>query len=145
MHQRRNFLRLLLALVALVPFWFNPTQADAATSGRVIVANIAQQRVYAYQNGRLLFAFHANMAGTARGTFRVQTKLPVAGSFVLGWRLPYWLGIYYAGNLENGFHGVAYTRGGGRTDRSLGCIVMSDANALRLYRWASVGTRVVIQ
>ena len=55
------------------------------------------------------------------------------------------MGIYYSGGLENGFHGAAINRRGGRAYNSFGCIVMAPAVAAKLYNWARVGTTVVIK
>lgn len=147
-----RFVRLIVVLVATLAALAAPTLASArevdrnpAAGGKSIVVSLAAGRVCAYQGGVVQFCTSANMRGTRRGTFRIQNKIPVAKSFALGWKLPYWMGIYYGGGLQNGFHGIAYTARGGRTGTSLGCIVMSDAGAARLYRWASVGTLVVIR
>ncbi len=145
--------RLIVVLVAALSAIAAPAVVNAAGPDRgpqagikKIVISLAAGRVCAYQGNTALFCTSANMRGTRRGTFRIQNKLPIASSFKLGWRLPYWMGIYYGGGgLQNGFHGIAYTSRGGRAGASLGCIVMPDAAALRLYRWASVGTLVVIR
>jgi len=121
-----------------------PAVAPAA-SGKRIVVNLAQQHVYAYQGNSLVFSTRANINGARRGTFHVETKMPMAASYVLGWRLPYWLGIYYGpGGIENGFHGYSLRNTGGIATNSLGCIVMPTAAAARLYAWASMGTPVMI-
>lgn len=118
---------------------------DQEAGTKKIVVSLAAGRVCAYQGNAAVFCTGANMRGTRRGNFRIQNKIPLAKSFKLGWKLPYWMGIYYGAGLQNGFHGIAYTSRGGRTGQSFGCIVMPDAAALRLYRWASVGTLVVIR
>ncbi len=115
-----------------------------ATSRRIVV-DVSSQRVYAYQGSQLVLSTPANVRGIRYGNFRVQTKLPVARAYTLGWKLPHWLGIYYAGGLENGLHGPAYTARGARTMASLGCVVMPAGAAARLYRWAHYGTRVTVQ
>jgi lipoprotein-anchoring transpeptidase ErfK/SrfK len=145
----RMLKKLLIAAALAIPTIFaGENWADAVTSnavGKRIVVDLSQQRVYAYTGGKLVFSTGANARGTARGRFRVQNKIPVAKAFTLGWRLPHWMGIYYAGSLQNGFHGTATTARGGKTNTSLGCIVMPTQQAATLYRWASVGTLVVIQ
>ncbi len=144
----RHLKTLLIALIALpaaLSFAGTADAMDTSATGRRIVVDISQQRVYAYSGNTVVFSTRANVRGTRRGTFRVQNKLPVASSFALGWKLPNWMGIYYAGGLQNGFHGPAYTARGGRTSASLGCIVMPATSAATLYRWARVGTLVVVQ
>ena len=54
--------------------------------------------------------------------------------------MPYWLGLYYAGNTENGIHGLPYNKKTGRrtweglvgTPITFGCIMLDDANAKTL-------------
>lgn len=142
---RTTFIRLILALFLGLPLFLQPAEADAA-GAKYIVVSLAQQRVYAYQGNTLVFSIRANIRGARRGTFRVQNKIPVARSSVLGWRLPYWLGIYHGkGGLQNGFHGYATTSRGNIATNSLGCIVMAPSGAARLYAWARVGTSVTIK
>ena len=142
----RTFLAVAATLTALLSFDAQVADAvDTAAVGKRIVVDISQQKVYAYYGSKLVWSTWANIRGTRRGTFRIQNKLSSARSFALGWRLPNWMGIYYAGGLQNGFHGPAYTARGGRSMTSLGCIVMPANAAATLYRWASIGTRVIVQ
>ncbi len=146
---KKGLTRLVIAACMALPALVAHTQAaDAVTTnvaGRRIIVDLSDQRVYAMNGNTIVFSTYANMRGTARGTFRVQNKIPVARAFTLGWRLPYWMGIYYAGNLQNGFHGTATTARGGKTNTSLGCIVMPTQAAATLYRWATVGTKVIVR
>ena len=145
-HLVRTFFAVAAAIAALFSFDAQIADAvDTAAVGKRIVVDISQQKVYAYYGSKLVWSTWANIRGTRRGTFRIQNKLSSARSFALGWRLPNWMGIYYAGGLQNGFHGPAYTARGGRSMTSLGCIVMPANAAATLYRWASIGTRVVVQ
>jgi len=145
-----KFIRTMSTVMAAVAtlLAFQPQVADAVDTsalGKRIVVDISQQKVYAYYGTQLVWSTWANISGIRRGTFRIQDKIPIARSFALGWRLPNWMGIYYAGGLENGFHGPAYTARGKRNMTSLGCVVMPENAAATLYRWASLGTRVVVQ
>jgi lipoprotein-anchoring transpeptidase ErfK/SrfK len=116
-----------------------------AAGAKKIVVDMSDQRVYAYQGGTLVFSVRMNARGTRGGTFRIRNKIPLAKSFALGWQLPHWMGIYSVGGLENGFHGAAIRRGGGRAYNSFGCIVMAPSSAAKLYGWARVGTLVVVR
>jgi lipoprotein-anchoring transpeptidase ErfK/SrfK len=154
--KRRSLIKVWLVLMALV-LGLPDVQPAGATSaeatetlalprGKAIVVNIGQQRVYAYNSGKLVLSVYANIRGLRRGTFRVQNKIPMGRSFKLGWRLPHWMGIYYgSGGLQNGFHGASINKRGGRDMTSLGCIVMRPGDAARLYGWASVGTPVYVR
>ena len=145
MHILRTLSRFILALVVILPL-LAATSDDALAAGRKrIVVDLSDQRVYAYSGDALVFSTHANIKGAKRGNFRIQNKLPKARSSVLGWTLPYWMGIYYVGRIQNGFHGYSIRDRGGYAANSLGCIVMPTAAAAKLYRWASVGTLVTIR
>jgi hypothetical protein len=43
---------------------------------------------------------------TRIGTFKVLDKIPNAYSNSFNIWMPYWMGIYYSGTLENGIHGL---------------------------------------
>jgi hypothetical protein len=65
--------------------------------------------------------------------------------------MPNWLGIYWAGSLENGIHALPILSNGQRlwdgylgTRVSFGCVILGIADAQTLYDWADVGTPVVI-
>ena len=141
-HFRMSFLAFVVGL--LVFTLFPPANVQAAAAKRIVV-NLSQQKLYAYQGNTLVASIAVNARGTARGTFRVQNKIPVASSIVRGWRLPYWMGIYYVGRVQNGIHGPEII--GRRTAiTSLGCVVIrSSANAAWLFKWATVGTTVSIR
>lgn len=143
MKLRKVIFLVVLVLMAL-PLFAVPHEAEAA-GGRRIIVDISDQRVYAYNGSQLVRSIPANARGTRGGNFRIRNKIPMARSYVLGWKLPYWMGIYMSGGLENGFHGTAITARGGRASNSLGCIVMSTANAQWLFSWASVGTPVTVR
>ncbi len=140
--------RVLCVLCAmLVGGWLlvSTVQEARAAARKHILVDISDQRVYAYEGDRLAFSTWANIKGLKRGRFRVQTKKPMARSIVLGWQLPYWMGIYYVGRIENGFHGPAIMRNGTRAMNSLGCIVMPEDAARKLYAWTPLGTPVTVR
>ncbi len=91
-------------------------------------------------------------SGTLPGTYRVRTKLLRAWGGTWGWWLPYWLGIYMVGSLENGIHGLPYSAGTGTrfwgqsigTPVSYGCVVLDDKAAQALFNVAYVGMPVII-
>jgi lipoprotein-anchoring transpeptidase ErfK/SrfK len=143
MKLRKVFFLIVIVLMAL-PLFALPREAEAAV-GRRIIVDISDQRVYAYNGATLVMSLPMNARGTRGGNFRIRNKIPMAKSFALGWQLPYWMGIYRSGGLENGFHGTAITARGGRSGTSLGCIVMNTANAQRLFSWARVGTPVTVR
>jgi lipoprotein-anchoring transpeptidase ErfK/SrfK len=133
-----------------------PAPQPAPASGKSIYVNLTTQRVAALQNGQAVMNFICSTGRpgqrTITGNFRVKTKLPQAYASTWGLRMPYWMGIYDAGSLENGFHSLPINRYGQKmwagllgTPASFGCIVLRDSDAAALYNWAPMGTSVVIR
>ena len=130
--------------------------AAPAAGPKRIVVDLSEQHLYAYQGDALVYSFVVSTgrrgAGTRTGTFRVLDKLPSAYSSAWNLRMPYWLGIYWAGASENGIHALPILANGQRlwagylgTPISFGCIVLGTQEARLLYEWADIGTPVVIR
>ncbi|MBE9507939.1 MAG: LysM peptidoglycan-binding domain-containing protein, partial [Chloroflexi bacterium] len=128
----------------------------ASGGGKRIVIDLSQQHLYAYQGGTLAYSFVASTgmpgAGTRTGTFSVLDKYPNAYASTWSLQMPYWLGIYWAGSLENGIHALPILPNGQRlwegylgTPVSFGCIILGTWEARTLYEWAEIGTPVIIQ
>ena len=121
--------------------------------GRRIVVDLSDQRMYVYQDGQLLWNWVVSTGRpgqeTAVGHYEVLNKLPNAYAYTWGLQMPYWLGIYWAGYLQNGIHALPI-QGNGQTlwagylgqRVSYGCVILSTENAATLYNWAPVGTPV---
>ncbi len=129
---------------------------SVSADGKVIYVSLSKQRVYAYQNGKLKYTFVVGTGlptrATKPGNFRIKTKIREAWSNVWQLRMPYWMGIYDVGKVENGFHALPINRRGGKLwagllgkPVSFGCIVLNDPDAAILYQWADMGTLVVIR
>ena len=123
---------------------------------KTILVDISDQHVYAYEKGKLIFSFIASTGrnnSTQAGRYKILDKHPRAYSDPWGFWMPYWMGIYYVGsNLENGFHSLPVLSNGvqiwgkkiGRPI-TYGCVVLKPNDMKKLYRWAGIGTAVVIQ
>lgn len=134
-----------------------PVPAPQPSGGnKRIVIDLSEQRMYVYQEGQLLYKWvlSTGMPGaeTIPGHFKVLDKIPNAYAYTWGLQMPYWLGIYWAGNLQNGIHALPILPNGqllweGYLGQrvSYGCIILSTENARTLYNWAEVGTPVDIQ
>jgi tetratricopeptide (TPR) repeat protein len=120
-----------------------------------IEVNITTQRFYAYEGDTLLYEFRTSTGlpgqDTAAGRFKVLSKIPMAHSSIWQLDMPYWLGIYYVGNIENGIHALPIrpdgtVMWGGLLGQkaSYGCIILSTEAARIIYDWAEVGTEVVV-
>ncbi len=129
---------------------------SAGSAEKRIVVDLSEQHLYAYQGERLVYSFVASTgmpgAGTRTGTFRVLDKIPNAYASTWNLQMPYWLGIYWAGSLENGIHALPILSNGERlwegylgTPVSYGCVVLGTEEARTLYEWAEVGIPVIIR
>ena len=122
---------------------------------KLIIVSISQQHVYAYQGGTLVYSFVASTGGrnsTRTGTFSILDKIPKAYGSTWDFWMPDWMGIYYAGDLEDGFHSLPLLRNGQRlwgdslgTPVTYGCIVLGIQDSRTLYNWAEIGTTVQIR
>lgn len=129
---------------------------QAAGAGKRIVVSISRQHLWAYDGDREVYSFIASTglatSPTKPGTYRVLDKIPNAYASTWNLQMPYWMGIYYVGRIENGIHALPILSSGqtlwsGYLGRpvSFGCIVLDTQAAAKLYEWADVGTAVVIQ
>ena len=144
---RTSIFRIVLVALLSVSTFIGIGASEAqAAGGKRIVVDLSQQMLYAYSGNALVFSMSVNARGTRTGNFRVQNRIALAGSIYRGWQLPYWLGIYYVGRIQNGIHGPEVLRGGRTATTSLGCVVIrSRASAARLFAWAPVGTLVTVR
>jgi LysM repeat protein len=134
---------------------FIPPQPGRAGGPKHILVDISEQHLYAYEGDDLVYSFVASTGmnnATATGTFQVLNKLPSAYGSTWNIWMPYWLGIYWSGGLQNGIHALPILPGGGRLwsgylgrPISYGCIVLGEYEAKLLYEWAEIGTPVVIE
>jgi lipoprotein-anchoring transpeptidase ErfK/SrfK len=119
------------------------------------VVDLSDQRTYVYENGALLWTFvvSTGMPGseTWQGNFQIQNKIPVAYAATWDLQMPWWLGFYWAGSLQNGFHALPILSNGVRLwegllgqPASYGCVILSEADAQSLYNWAEIGTPVSV-
>jgi tetratricopeptide (TPR) repeat protein len=120
-----------------------------------IEIDISTQRFYAWEGDVLVYKFLTSTGlhgrDTATGHFHVLDKIPMAYSSVWRLQMPYWLGIYYVGNIENGIHALpirpdgSVMWGGLLGQRaSYGCVILSTEAAVLIYDWADIGTAVDI-
>ncbi len=121
-----------------------------------IVVDLGDQTVVVYENHVVKYTYRCctgrSSSPTVPGRYAVQSKMPSAYASKWDLDMPWWLGIYWAGGSENGFHAVPLL--GGRqvlwrssmgTPCSFGCIVLDTPDAVQLYEWAEIGTAVIIE
>jgi LysM repeat protein len=124
-------------------------------SGKEIQIDISEQHLYAYQDSKLVFSLvvSTGMGNSTRiGTFKVLDKIPNAFSNAFNIWMPYWMGIYYSGTLENGIHGLPLLTNGVELWGNLlgkpatyGCIESRTPDIKKLYDWAEIGIPVIIR
>lgn len=134
-----------------------PASAPAAlASDQLILVDKSEQHMYVYENGALKWSWVTSTGErgreTALGQFSVLNKIPNAYAYTWNLQMPYWLGIYWAGSLQNGIHALPILSNGQTlwegylgTPVSYGCVILSTQNAMTLYEWVNVGTPVHIQ
>lgn len=133
-----------------------PTQSSPPSNdGKWILIDISEQHMYAYEDDRLVYSFIASTGignSTRIGTFKVLDKIPNAYSQRFNIWMPYWMGIYYSGTLENGIHGLPKLWNGVELWGNLlgkpatyGCIETRTSEAKLIYDWAEIGIKVVIR
>jgi lipoprotein-anchoring transpeptidase ErfK/SrfK len=133
----------------------NSQDVSVAGGAKYILVDISEQHMYVYQGDTLLYSFVASTGihnATRVGTFAVQSRIPNAYGATWNIWMPYWLGIYWAGGLENGIHALPILPNGatlwaGFLGRpvSYGCVVLGTYEASLLYDWAEIGTTVEIR
>ena len=127
----------------------------AASGGKYVLVDISEQHLYAYQGNTLVYSFISSTGmnnATATGHFSVLNKIPSAYGSTWDIWMPNWLGIYWAGTLQNGIHALPIMSSGARlwagylgSPISYGCVVLGAWEAQQLYNWVNVGTPVDIR
>ncbi|MBI3169829.1 MAG: L,D-transpeptidase [Chloroflexi bacterium] len=141
----------------------SPERAHAAeaqapvnySGGKKILVDISEQHMYVYDGELLVYSFVSSTGmnnATRAGTFSVLDKIPNAYGATWNIWMPNWLGIYWAGSLENGIHALPILPNGATlwagflgSPISYGCVVLDTYDAQVLYDWAEVGVPVEIQ
>jgi LysM repeat protein len=125
-------------------------------SGYHFVASVEQQLCWLFSNGQLVQRWTCSTGSpespSILGHYTIQTKMEQAYSFPLDAELPYWLGIYSAGDLENGIHGIPFDgESGSQTwdgevgqPVTYGCIMLENPIAQVLFELADIGMPVTI-
>ncbi len=139
-----------------------PTPQPSATptpdpARQRIEVDISEQRMYVYQDDQLIWDWVCSTGepgkDTAPGTYAVRSKIGTAYASTWDLDMPFWMGIYESGPLENGIHALPIQRSTGSKlwegylgqPVSYGCIILSDENARTLYNWAQIGAPVIVR
>ena len=137
------------------PFLETDSSASGYNGNKSILIDISEQHMYVYEGDALVFSFISSTGmnnATRVGSFSVLNKIPNAYGETWNIWMPNWLGIYWAGSLQNGIHALPILPNGVRlwagylgAPISYGCIVIGADESQLLYDWAEIGTPVEIQ
>jgi len=133
-----------------------PSPTPRPIPNKRIEVDISEQHFYAYESDTLVYSFVCSTGepgrATAPGSYQVLDKIPMAYASTWNLKMPYWLGIYWAGTLENGIHALPILPSGQKLwdgylgqRVSYGCIILSTEAAKTIYDWAEIGTPVIIR
>ena len=128
---------------------------DVITPPRRIEVSLSEKTVKVYEQNTVVRQYICctgrAAAPTVAGRYEIQSKMPSAYASKWDLDMPWWLGIYWAGGSENGFHalpilsnGTTLWRGSLGTGCSYGCIVLDTEDAKELYDWAGMGDVVFV-
>jgi tetratricopeptide (TPR) repeat protein len=131
-------------------------RAELAVLLKRIEVDVSEQKLTAWDGEKLVYSFVSSTGErgtpTRYGRFSILSKLPEAYGSTWDIRMPYWMGIYWAGGSENGIHGLPILSSGqtlwsGYLGQrvSYGCVVLDTWAAKQLYDWAEIGTEVIIR
>lgn len=121
------------------------------------VVDVSAQTCYLYGGNVLWYRWRCSTGRrgypTRYGYFHVQNKLPAAYGGKWNIFMPYWLGIYWAGNTQNGIHGLPWNATTGAVTWAgwvghpitYGCIMLDNSAAKTLYDLAYIGMPVIIR
>ena len=138
-----------------------PTPAPTpGAQGKVIVVSLATQSLTAYENNKVVattvVATGRPALPTLTGTFHIKAKY-TPYQFISPWpkSSPYWYAsawVKYAMLYEDGGYFIhdapwrtVYGPGADLTNGTHGCVNVPLSTMSFLYKWASVGTTVIVQ
>lgn len=125
--------------------------------GKRVKVSISRQRCWVYEGDTLLYEWACSTgrasSPTKPGTYVIQSKIRTAYGSAWNIWMPYWLGLYWAGGTEDGFHGMPWNAATGRetwpglvgTPITYGCIMLTNENAKILWEMAYIGMPVTIE
>jgi tetratricopeptide (TPR) repeat protein len=151
---RRQLAEIEFAMAPETPF--DGTRSARSAEDGLILVGIAEQRMVVFNGEEQVFDFVVSTGepgrDTAIGEFEIQNKIDMAYASTWNLDMPFWMGIYWSGPLQNGIHSLPIVKHTG--DKlwdgylgqrvSYGCVILSDDDAATLYDWTEVGTKVKI-
>ncbi|NLX10220.1 MAG: LysM peptidoglycan-binding domain-containing protein [Chloroflexi bacterium] len=127
--------------------WAPAAAAPTITTGKQIVVDLSDQRVYAYENGNMvrnvLVSTGLYNTPTVQGDYRIYIKYPSQTMSGPGYYLP---GVPYVMYFYQGYslHGTYWHNNFGQP-MSHGCVNLPTPEAEWFYNWAEMGTPVRVE
>lgn len=127
-----------------------PLAGFGADASKVLVVNTDEQKVYAWEDDKLIYEFHVVTGRpgkeTTAGRFETLRKYEDYTSHTYGAEMPYSMFFTYDGKAIHGtkmalvrsFVHAYLTESVG----SHGCVGLAEEEAALLFEWAPLGTRV---
>jgi lipoprotein-anchoring transpeptidase ErfK/SrfK len=117
--------------------------------------NLTTQRFRAMRGQSVVYSWPTSTGlpsmRTVPGRFKILDKIPDAYSRIWKLKMPYWMGIYWAGKVENGIHALPINRKGVTLwagllghRASFGCVILDTKSARIIFNWVDIGTPVII-
>jgi LysM repeat protein len=131
-------------------------QPPVPTSGTRFLVSLSRQECWLFWGNEVHRRWRCSTGYgefiTRTGNFAVQSKIENAKSNAYRLDMPYWLGIYYVGNYENGIHGLPISWATGEKiwtsligqPATFGCAMLADDDAAELFNLAYIGMPVYI-
>lgn len=131
-------------------------QPPVPTSGSRFLVSLSRQECWLFWGKEVYRRWRCSTGYgefiTRTGNFTVQSKIENAKSNAYRLDMPYWLGIYYVGNYENGIHGLPVSWATGEKiwtsligqPATFGCAMLADDDAAELFKIAYIGMPVYI-
>lgn len=117
------------------------------TQGKQIIVDLSDSRVYAFQDGVLVYTALGSMGlpatPTVQGEFRVYHRVRSQTMSGPGYSLPNveWVQYFYQGYALHG----AYWHSNWGQPMSHGCVNLTNADAMWLYNFGEIGTPVSVR
>lgn len=133
--------------------------SDGSLAKRYIEIDISQQRMYTFKDGVLVKSYRVSTGKdypTPTGTFEILNKTGLGFSTIYNVWMPYWMGFNYSKELHAyfGIHELPFYYSAGikiqrprdfiGVPNTGGCVALDVGDAKEVYKFADIGTKVVI-
>lgn len=137
-----------------IPFKTEAPKTTVLNNSKYIEVNLSTQRLYAYENGQLIYTTPITSGasalgrGTVTGMYAIyyKTRNTYLNGAAYGWNynsfVQYWMPFYQGYGLHDASWRSVYGTQSYPTDGSHGCVNLPTAAATFIYNWSSVGTTV---